>query len=302
MTGNYGARTKVVLGAVLAVGVFMAGAGSARAQDQYEFFFRVTDDAGAPVTNLTPNDFVVDAGGEPATIVSAELVGGPLRLAILLDDSVGVQDYFTHVRNGLPGFIDALPDGTEMSVMTLRDRPTAFVDTTSDAAAVKEKLGDYFAQDGAATFLDALVETAAGFQEEGLSRPVIAVISGDGPEQSNSREQQIDNMAQQLLDMSATVHFLTLSTQSMGPQKAVADQVTGWNGGWNESLNSPSEAVVDKMAEMGAMVAQRFNELATQYLVAFTPPAGADPAGGFSAGVRRTDVNVLVTVDGRPPQ
>ncbi len=309
MTCDVGAPMRVFIGLTLALAVVAAGPGeageerrAARAQQgQGELFFLVEDASGAPVTDLMPEDFMIRQGGVECRVVSAELFGGPLRLAILLDDSAGMMSYFTHVRNGMPQFVDALPEGSEIAIITLAQRPTTFLDYTTDIARVKERLGDYFMQrNEAATYLDALVETIDDLHEDDARRPVIAVITGDGPEQSHSQARALQNMAHQLANMGATVHTLILASQGPGIQPQSARLVSEMTGGWSDSLNSPSVATVGKLAEMGEVIAQRYAELSNQYRVVFEPPANVDATAGFSAGVRRSELRIRVSVDGRP--
>ena len=116
-------------------------------------------------------------------------------------------------------------------------------------------------------------------------------------------------MARQLVEMDATVHTLVLySHEELGSdvrrqvrvQPAIAGRVSEMTGGWSDSLNSPSVAVVGKLAEMGEVIAQRYAEMSNQYLVVFEPPASVDATAGFSAGVRRSELRIRVSVDGRP--
>ncbi len=306
MTCDVGAPMRVFIGLTLALAVVAAGPGeerrAARAQqDELALFFQAKDANGAPVTDLTPEEFMIEQGGVACRVISAELVGGPLRLAILLDDSAGMTGYFTHVRNGMAQFVDALPEGSEIAIITLAQRPTTFLDYTTDIARVTERLGDYFAQRSeAATYLDALVETIDDLHEDDARRPVIAVITGDGPERSHSQQRELQNMAQQLANMGATVHTLILASQGPGIQPEVAKRVSEVTGGWSDSLNSPSVAVVGKLAEMGEVIAQRYAEMSNQYLVVFEPPANVAPTSGFSGGVRRSELSIRVSVDGRP--
>ena len=317
MSCDVGAPKRVFIGLTLALAVVAAGPSeerqAARAQQgQGELFFLIQDASGTPVTDLTPEDFLVEQGGVECRVVSAELVG-PSQLAILLDDSAGMTEYLTYVRDGMVQFADALPEGSEIAVITLSQRPTTLLDYTTDIARVKEQLGDYFVQrNDAATFFDAFVETVDDLHEDDALWPVIAAITSDGPEDSNSRNRALENMAQQLVEMGGTVHSLMLHSnvgqryslepgQGLGGQPEFARRLTELTGGWSDSLTSPTEAVVGKLAEMGEVIAQRYAEMSNQYLVVFEPPANVDAAAGLSTGVRRSQLRSRVSVDGRPP-
>ncbi|MBD94210.1 MAG: hypothetical protein CL482_08125 [Acidobacteria bacterium] len=77
----------------------------------------VDDADGAPVTDLRRGNFVVDQGGTLGRIIDAELVEWSLRLVILLEDSDRFAGYLAHLRNGLPRFVDGLPEGSEVELV-----------------------------------------------------------------------------------------------------------------------------------------------------------------------------------------
>ena len=125
MTCDVGTPTRVFIGLTLALAMVVAWPGENRQtvwaqEDLNELFFRVTDaTSGALVTDMTPEEFVVTQEGVPCEVVSAELVATRLQLVVLLDDSVGMTRFRQNMLNGMPGFFDALPEGSEVSLITM---------------------------------------------------------------------------------------------------------------------------------------------------------------------------------------
>lgn len=135
--------------AVVVVSALGAPAASAQMRAGLRLDVFVDDADGAPVTDLRRGDFVVDQGGALGRIIDAELVEWPLRLVILLEDSDRLAGYLAHLRNGLPRFVDELPEGSEVELVFFATRPRTLVEATIDLDAVQDGLGQYFASRGA---------------------------------------------------------------------------------------------------------------------------------------------------------
>ena len=143
-------------------------------------FVQVFDAAGAPVTDLTTQDFVVQHGDVEAKVVRVELVNDPLRVALLVDDADGAVPYLRDLRDGLPVFVDALPETSEVALVLLSGRPRVVVDYSEGLATVLKCLDELFVQGGtSAGFFDGLTETVEGFGED-VRWPVLAVVTTDG--------------------------------------------------------------------------------------------------------------------------
>ena len=103
--------------AVVVVSALGAPAASAQMRAGLRLDVFVDDADGAPVTDLRRGDFVVDQGGALGRIIDTELVEWPPRLVILLEDSDRLAGYLAHLRNGLPRFVDGLPEGSEVELV-----------------------------------------------------------------------------------------------------------------------------------------------------------------------------------------
>jgi hypothetical protein len=254
----------------------------------------VQADDGTPVTDLSRGDFVVQQGGVIGRILDAELIEWPLRVVILLEESIRVAGYLAHLRNGLPQLVDGLPEGSEVAVVLFASRPRTLVETTTDLGAVREAFDQYFARRGAnVNMFQAFRETVDRLYSDYAEGPVIATITGDAS--TNVARRRVERVAEQVTETGTTVHALVLNTQAVTRQAGIARGFSEMTGGWVEEVSSPSVAVVRRLTELGQVIAERAAARPARYLVTFQPPAEADDqAAEITIAVRRPQVRVQV--------
>ncbi len=279
--------------AVVVVSALGAPAASAQMRAGLRLDVFVDDADGAPVTDLRRGDFVVDQGGALGRIIDAELVEWPLRLVILLEDSDRLAGYLAHLRNGLPRFVDELPEGSEVELVFFATRPRTLVEATIDLDAVQDGLGQYFASRGAPpNVFDAFSETVERLYTDFVEWPVIVTVTGDVPHIVPTRRAR--QLIEQVVETGTTVHALVLNTQGATHQTGVARRLSELTDGWLAEVNSPSVLVVRKLVELGELVAERTAARPARYLVTFEPPPNADPEAEIALAVRRSQVRVQV--------
>ena len=281
--------------AVVVVSALGAPAASAQMRAGLGLDVFVDDADGAPVTDLRRGDFVVDQGGALVRGIDAELVEWPLWLVILLEDSDRLAGYLAHLRNGLPRFVDELPEGSEVELVFFATRPRTLVEATIDLDAVQDGLGQYFASRGAPNVFDAFSETVERLYTDFVEWPVIVTVTGDGTQTVPTRRAR--QLIEQVVETGTTVHALVLSTIDANRQPVgvgVARRLSELTDGWLAEVNSPSVLVVRKLVELGELVAERAAARPARYLVTFEPPPNADPEAEIALAVRRSQVRVQV--------
>lgn len=316
MTCDAGTPTRVFIGFTLTLAVVLAWPGEDRRtvwaqQGDPQFFFSIRDDTtGALVTDLTAEEFEISQDGVPCELVSVDLVATRLQLAIVLDDSGAMRGYHNHMINGMPQFLDALPEGSDVSLITMRDRPRILQDFTTDMAQVKEKFdGDYFPRPGSgAALIDTLHRTVDNLKKEegedgvpegGAFWPVIVVIGSDGGDISRGNQiQKVNDLMDKLRELQVTLNYLMLETTGTGMEHQMRDLFTNATRGWQDRVSGPSQLAVEKLAAMGEVIAEQYAQRANQYRVVFKP--ATESTSGFSAGVQRPGVTIKVSTDGRP--
>ena len=296
-----GGRVFVLATLVFTLGMLQGGLVHAQGAEGRSYI-QVTDANGASVTDLNAEDFTIKQGDVEVKILRIELLNQPLRLAVLVDDAEGARAHFRHLRDGLPAFVDALPEDSQVELILLSGRARTVVEHTEGLAKVKERVEEFFVDASrAAGFFDGVRETVAEF--EGVRWPVMALITTDGPSMSATSftEGKYEALGEQIQELGVTVHAMVLNTpDGRGFQTGVARQLTQMTGGWYDSLNGPSQALVEKLTAMATEISHRQAATANQYLVVYEPAPGATPNTLISAGVRRTQLRLRVSSDGRP--
>ena len=93
------------------------------AQNTMMFFASVVDDKGVPVATLAPDDLKVAENGVEGKIVKVEPIDWPVKVQLLIDNGTGMDAALVQIRNGVKGFVEALPDGDRD--VALHNRPAA---------------------------------------------------------------------------------------------------------------------------------------------------------------------------------
>jgi VWFA-related protein len=147
-------------------------------------FVSVLDQAGAPVTGLGPDAFVVREDGRQVEVLRVSRATQPIDLAILVDNSQAATPYIQDMRDALQAFIDRMArNGHHVATIGLADRPTILTDYTNTPAMATKGVNRLFAQPGSGTtLLDAIVETSRGLQkrERESERRVMIVVTTEG--------------------------------------------------------------------------------------------------------------------------
>src|SRR6185436_10674672 len=104
------AITSLVLG-LTAIGV--------HAQQQMTVFAKIVDGTGKPAEKVEPGDITITENGAAAKVIKIEPVNWPTKVQILIDNGTGTGgDNLVNIRNGVKGLIEALPEGTEVTLVT----------------------------------------------------------------------------------------------------------------------------------------------------------------------------------------
>lgn len=296
-----GGRMFVLTGLVLSLGVLQSEPAHAQGAVN-QTYIQVMDANGSPVTDLSAEDFSIRQGDVEVEVVGIELINQPLRLAILIDNAGGGREYFRELRDGLPGFVDALPSDGQVKLILLSGRARTAVDYSDGLAKIRARLEEFFPDPNtAAGFFAGVRDTVSRFEDDRW--PVIALITTDGPSMSSTSftEGKYEELGEWIREGGVTVHALAMNTQQGdGFQTAIARQLTEMTGGWYDFLNGPTQAVSEKLTAMATEIAERQAGSANQYLVTFEPAPGATPNTLVSAGVRRQQTILRVSPDGRP--
>lgn len=155
----------------------------------------VTDEKGAPVEGLVPEEVALLENGLARDITALRLDRRPLTLAVLVDSSEATSSFFRlNLLDAVTGFLRGLPEETQSSLWTTGDRPTKLVDYTSDPSEAIRAL-KRVAPQGGNTMLDALSEASAELKKKEAARTAVVAVSAIGIEfSSRSRYQVVEDV------------------------------------------------------------------------------------------------------------
>lgn len=259
-----------------------------------QLFVSVIDRDGAPVTDLTADEFVVREDKVAREVLRVTRADAPLQIALLVDNSQPATPYIADLRRGLEAFLAALPEGRRhgLALITYGERPTIVVDWTRDLAEVRKGIGRVFAVPGSgAMLLEALIETARGLQRREAPRPVIAVLATEGVEFSTDHYTRVLDA---IKASHAAVYTLVLATGASNPladetrnRDVVLSQAPAETGG-RRMLLLASLGFPEQLKRLAAV-------LTNQYLVTYARPDALIPPERVQVEVKRSGLDARAT-------
>ena len=272
---------------------------SALAQSGNEsMFVSVLDSAGAPVPRLTTTDFIIEEDGAEREILEVRPALTPMQVAVLVDTSGSVTGATGDIRRGLETFVERLSDGNELALVTFGGPPRILVESTGRLDRLRDGIGQVFpSSNNAAYLLDALLETARGFERRESARPVIIAITGEGLDYSYRDSRQVLDA---LRDSLAAAHMIVLRggqnvainsdfgvSDSGRERDIVLEQGPVTSGGqrYDVMLSARLDTVLDEIAAV----------ILSQYEVVYSRPASLIPPEAITVRMRREDLSARGT-------
>jgi hypothetical protein len=283
---------KTSLSALLIAAV-LALPSSAAGQTPKLVYVTVVSATGAPVTDVQPGEFDVREGNLPRKIVRASLANDPMRIALIVDSSEVADKMLNQVRSGLQVFFDAIPQNTEIAMMTIGRQARLRLAPTADRKKLSDTASGFFGDGGGTAALDGVMEGYNRFLRRVEARwPILVFITTDGPVTGTVREDEFERYLKELQTSGVVAHAIVVSTRGNGVPTIVAMNVTQVTGGSYEAIAAPT-ALPDKMKALGERLASQFKQAASQYRVEYLSET-KEPLG-VAVGVTRTGVKLTVS-------
>jgi VWFA-related protein len=256
-------------------------------------FVSAVDDKGEPVENLRPEDFVVREDGQRREVLRVSRATEPLDIALLVDNSTTADDAIVPMREGLKAFIAKMAGPHQIAIIALADRPTIFVDYTTDRARLEGGIGRIFAQQqSGTTLLDGIVEVAQGLEKRESARAVIVPIVTDGVEFTNRYSRDVrDALSRAQVGLHAITigtFYLTRDDLDVERERELVLSVgTKDSGGQRMTLLSPL-GIDQTLAKLAA-------ELSAQYKIVYVRPESLIPPEKIETASARAGVTMRAT-------
>jgi VWFA-related protein len=226
-------------------------------------YVSVVDQAGAPVPNLTPSDFVVREDNVAREVLRVEPATEPMQIAILVDTSNNSRRDIPYIKDALPGFVKTLMDGVknQIALIGFGERPTIFADYSSRPKDVEKGLSLVWSTPQShAMFLDAILETSQGLKKREAGRPNIVAIVSEGPESSF---RYYDQVLGPLRASGAAFHVVLLGTPFLGSndesrsRNIVLDEGTRTTGGSRTQLLT-AQSLKSRLAQLADVLLHEY--------------------------------------------
>ena len=268
-----------------------------RGQDnERSLFVSVLDERGAPVTDLAAAEFVVEEDGVEREVLRAGPARSPMQVAVLVDTSASAAFAVRDIRNGLERLVPVLADGNDVALVSFGGPPRILAESTRRADRLRDGIGRIFSfPDSAAFLLDALMETARGFERRESPRPVVVVIASEGLDYSRY---DADRVRDALAESGAAAHVVVLQERG---NTALRANLFGLPGGVD--LHQRDRALAQLPEATGG---QRYDlllstalpdtlgalaeVLTSQYRVVYSRPSRLVPPETISVRMRRADL------------
>ena len=285
------------------VSVLMLVGGPAFGQSvEREMIVSVLDRDGVPAAGLTPSDFIVQEDGVAREVLRVSQDTGMRQIALLVDTSSAVDRAIGDFRRAATAFVDKMSDGNRISIIAFGERPQILAEATSNLGELREGIDGLFSFPQAASYvIDAVSETARGFERTEARRPVIVVVTTLGLDYSNRDARRTIS---QLQDAGAAMYAIVLNERQRAnsPQSTLTrrelqfrleerdyllDQGPRVSGGRRRELQTSmaSERAVEDLA----------NDLLSQYVVVYSRPDALIPPDRIEVSVTRDDLDARGT-------
>jgi hypothetical protein len=256
---------------------------------QRSMYVSVLNDAGDPVPDLGPSDFIVREDNVAREVLRVAPATEPMQIAVLVDTSRAARNDISHMRQALPPFVTALTNPNEsekkneVAIIAFGERPTIFTDYTTDVAALNKGINRIWSTpESGAYFLDAVLEVTQGFKKREAQRPVIVSIVAEGQELSYRR---YDQVLEPLRNSGAPLYVLMVGSPTSdlsdeGRSRAIfTDQGTVSTGGQRDQLLTPM-ALPDRLKQLA-------NQLMHVYRVTYARPTSLIPPEKITVAAAR---------------
>jgi hypothetical protein len=189
-----------------------------------------------------------------------------LQIAVLVDTGQAIEPYLSEVRSALRSFSREIQDRHERALFALGEHPTCVADYSRDPIRLEEGIGRLFGRSGGgASVADAIIEVSRGLRQRAATRPVVVLITAEGPD---LRERDHQSVLDHSRETSGTLHTFFLDRAGALPGNAGA-----------------SMALDRRLQQLAA-------ELNNQYLVIYAQPGTALGSDPVDVTVKRSGLTV----------
>lgn len=133
------------------------------------------------------------------------------RVILLVDSSTAIQPHFQRIRTALNAFIEALPEDTEIALVSTGGQYRVRVAPTADRAKLKQGADAFSPDGGANAFLDAMMEADRRLLKNAPERrPVFVIVTTDSESRSDPRIDDYNRFMNDFLQRGGKAHAVVI--------------------------------------------------------------------------------------------
>jgi hypothetical protein len=289
------------------VTLVVAAALIVQAQQQGQLYLTVLDPDGKPVKDVTVSDVLVTADEQPCTVIKVEPSGKPTRVSLMIDNGAATTRDMASLRAGYRAFLQALPEGIEVEILTTDPQPRWLEKPTTDRQKLLSAIDRISPESGSGAFFDALAEAAnRADKDKGAYYPTFVVLAADVGRNENPLDWKIDKLQKQIQQFGITIHTVVFhegSQTGTGNLLELGLGLTKLSGGRYEPINSATRFVT-LFPELAQQVAKSASLQAAQFRVTYERPGkNGKAAQHVSASMRtaRPGLHLVLSLNGHMP-
>jgi hypothetical protein len=193
------------------------------------------------------------------------------------------------LTNGVRGLLDALPAGTEVTIVSTAPQPRFLVRATTDREAILKGLGLITPDRGSGRFVESLKEATQRIERDKSDFFPVIVAAATSAGDRDVRDSDVEQVMGRLEQRPTTVHVVMLSGQTQaagGNQIDVGLAVSKYTQGTYENINAPTR-LATLLPELGALIAKTHEAQRRRFQITLARPASATgDLGQISMGAR----------------
>ena len=248
----------------------------------------VTDNSGAPVTDLTAADLVVKEGGKDREIVKVEPAPAKMRLALAVEERL-IGD--TNVRFGMFEFVKKVSKSSEISLILIGLANRTLVDYTSEEIKLLDAINKLTMNPSKdSNLVEGVLEIAEKFTAANVERPVLVVLAIAGGQAGPNPRNVLDKLG----NSGATMHTVSLGMASSAGQVGQMAEDSGRERVLGDGPKQSGGRFVDLTTTAGVPKAleQIANDLLAQHAITYVLPDGVKPNRRFNISTKRRGITL----------
>ena len=258
-------------------------------------FVNVEDDHGAPVPGLAKEDFVLKEDGQPQKIALFERdTALPLQIVLAIDTSGSVHKDFAVEQDAARSFLAGLVRPIDrVDVMEFSDTVREIVPFTSSIKRIESALHDFRGGDATAFYNGVYLASQALAPRQG--RKILVIISDGG--------NTVKGLSyQQALEQAVRDEVMVYSIIDVPVEASAGRDLGGEHAMITLAEQTGGRSYYADASSLQKTFAQVSENLRTQYLLGYYPPAGKNDADfrKIAVSVKNAPAGAVRVVHHRP--